>query len=301
MTESKIFDAVIIGGSFAGLSAALCLGRALREVMLIDNGDPCNRPSPHAQNFLTRDGQNPLVILKQARADVKKYKTVHFLKDTAEKAQKGDGIFEVETASGHNVKGRKLIFATGLTDLMPDIPGFSECWGQSILHCAYCHGYEVRGQKTGLLVNGAAYDMAKLLSRLTKNLTIFTDGQAVFSKEELAQLKSHGIVICDKSIKSLAHENGQITDVVFADGSREPIEVLYAHPHTQQKCNLAAYLGCRANDHDCVETDVFQRTNIEGVYAIGDCATLGRSIAVAVAAGTVAGMFLNKEMTEAEF
>lgn len=301
MTESRIFDVVIIGGSFAGLSAALCLGRALRQVMVIDNSDPCNKPSSHAQNFLSHDGQHPQTILKQAKADVQKYTTVHFLKDTAKKTQKGDGVFEVETASGQKIKALKIIFATGLTDLMPDVPGFSACWGKSILHCAYCHGYEARGQKTGLWANGVAFDMAKLLVRLTKNLTIFTDGQAVFSKAELQQLKAHDIVICDQPVKSLEHKNGQITDVVFADGSKEAIAVLYAHPYTQQKSNLAAYLGCQANDHGCIETDVFQRTNIEGVYAVGDCATLGRSISVAVAAGTVAGMFLNKEMAEAEF
>lgn len=301
MTRSKIFDVVIIGGSFAGLSAALCLGRALREVMVIDGGDPCNKSSSHAQNFLGSDGQNPQAILQQAKADVQNYPTVHFLSDTAEKAQKGDGIFEIETANGRKINGKKLIFATGLTDLMPDIPGFSDCWGKSILHCAYCHGYEVRGQKTGLLANGVALDMARLLVRLTGNLTILTEGQTVFSKTESKQLKSHGIAICDKPVKSLEHQNGQLAAVIFADGSKETFDVLYAHPHTQQKSNLAAYLGCQANDHGCIQTDAFQRTSTEGIYAVGDCATLGRSISVAVAAGTVAGMFLNKEMAGSEF
>jgi thioredoxin reductase len=185
---------------------------------------------------------------------------------------------------------------------MPDISGFAECWGISILHCPYCHGYEVSDQSTGILANGElAFEMAKMIAQWTNDLTIFTNGKPVFSEPELLKLKAHGIVIVEHEIKSIAQQNGQIQNVIFKDGGKHPISVLYAHPHTKQQCDFSTVFGCKMNDHGCIDTDIFQKTNIPGIYAAGDCASVGRAISVAVAAGTVAGMFINKELVEESF
>src|SRR5690606_19696546 len=168
MTENKVFDVIIIGGSYAGLSAALALGRSLRHVLIIDSGAPCNRQTPHSHNFLTHDGEPPARIATQARDEVLRYDTVRFVQDTATEAVSQEHGFAVTTASGDRYTAQKLLFATGVRDLMPDIPGFADCWGISILHCPYCHGYEVRGRTTGVLANGdTGYELAMFINNWT--------------------------------------------------------------------------------------------------------------------------------------
>lgn len=302
MPKFPTFDVIIIGGSYAGLSAAMCLGRALRKVLIIDSGEPCNRFASHSQNFITHDSQSPSDILSIAKQQVLQYPTISFVQGKAVSAHKIDGLFEIGIEIGTHYQCKKVLFATGVTDLMPDISGFSECWGKSILHCAYCHGYEAKGKRTGLIGNGdLAYELGKMVNHWTRDLNIFTDGKSVFSADECAKFKAHQIVVCEKQIDSIAHTDGQLTQLIFKDGSKHELDVIYAHPHTQQHCDLYAKLGCKANAHNCIETDVFQKTNIYGVYAAGDCSSVGRSISVAVASGTVAAMFLNKEMIEEDF
>jgi len=302
MAHLQTYEVIIIGGSYAGLSAAMTLGRARRDVLIIDSGNPCNLQSPHSHNFLTHDGEQPCEITAVAKKQALQYPTVKFIEAKAVKAEKTDGFFRIETEARQSFEAQKLLFATGLTDVMPDIPGFAECWGISLLHCPYCHGYEVADQKTGILGNGdLAFEMAKMITQWTKDLTIFTDGKSVFSESERNQLKTHQIAIVETEIKNIEHDNGQIQNIIFKDGSKHPLTVLYAHPHTNQQCDFATVFGCRMNNHGCIDTDVFQKTNIPGIYAAGDCTSVGRAISVAVAAGTVAGMFINKELVGESF
>src|SRR5690606_1025740 len=136
-------EVIILGGSYAGLSAAMALGRSLiRNVLIIDNGLPCNRQTPQSHNFLTQDGQSPSVIREFAKAQVLAYPTVQWLDDTAVKGEKVQDGFLINTASGQSVMTKKLIVATGIKDMLPDIKGFADCWGISVVHCPYCHGYE---------------------------------------------------------------------------------------------------------------------------------------------------------------
>lgn len=298
----KTFDVIIVGGSHAGLSAALCLGRSLRKTLVIDAGKPCNSQTPRSHNLLMHDGEKPQVILEKSRKQVLRYPTVEFLEDLVITVEKEDGFFVLATEKRKKFCTQKILFATGLTDILPDITGFSECWGISVLHCPYCHGYEVKGMKTGILGNGdLAFEMVKSVSHWTDDLVIFTNGKPIFSDVEIEKLKSRNIPIIDTAIKALEHENGHLKRILFKEGSSHEIHTLYAHPHTKQQCNLAAVFGCKTNGHGCIETDVFQKTNIHGIYAAGDCASVGRAVSVAVASGTVAGMFINKELIEAEF
>ncbi|MBL7931401.1 MAG: NAD(P)/FAD-dependent oxidoreductase, partial [Bacteroidia bacterium] len=159
MNEKNMFDVIIIGGSYSGLAAGLALGRALRKVLIIDSGLPCNRQTPHSHNFITHDGKTPAEISRMARGQVEKYETVTFLESTVIDGAKVGKGFEIKTEKGEVFKATKLIFATGIRDQMPDIEGFSECWGITAIHCPYCHGYEVWNQITGILANGAfAYE-----------------------------------------------------------------------------------------------------------------------------------------------
>ena len=173
MENNNNFDVIIIGGSYAGLSAAMALGRSLRNVLIIDAGNPCNKQTPHSHNFITQDGETPAGIANKAKEQVLKYPTVQFLNDYAEKGFKTKEGFEVLTKSGKKLKSKKIIFATGIKDMLPKIKGFSECWGITAVHCPYCHGYEIRKVKTGILANSdAAFETAKLISNWTNELTI---------------------------------------------------------------------------------------------------------------------------------
>ena len=205
------FDVIIIGGSYSGLSAAMSLGRALRNVLIIDSGQPCNRNTPHSHNFLTQDGETPAIIASKAKEQVLKYTTVKFVEDKAIAATGTDNGFTVSTKAGKTYTAVKLLLAMGIRDIMPEIDGFAECWGTSVIHCPYCHGYEVNGQKTAILANGdAAYHYATLLSQWTKSLTIFTNGPAAFSDEQTRKLAQHNIPVIEASIEQLKHLNDML-------------------------------------------------------------------------------------------
>ena len=302
MENPKIFDAVIIGGSYAGLSAAMSLGRARRQVLIIDSGNPCNRQTPQSHNFITHDGEEPAAIAAIAKEQVLKYPTVTFLDGTVTDAVKDGNGFKVKTEDGQSFGSRKLLFAMGMHDLMPETPGFAECWGISILHCPYCHGYEVSDKKTGIIGNGdIGYEFAKMISNWTKELVVFTDGKSVLSEEQLAKLKSHRIDVVDKEIDHFEHQGGYIQHIVFKDQSKYKVDAVYAKPHAKQQCAFPVELGCEINTHGCIATDALQKTAVPGVYAAGDCTSMGRAISGAVSSGAVAGMFINKEIIEEDF
>lgn len=302
MTQIEHFDAVIIGGSYAGLSAAMSLGRALRKVLIIDSGNPCNKQTPYSHNFITHDGESPEEISSKAREEVMKYSTVSFQKGRVTAVTKPDDHFNVQTEENGIFSARKIVFATGVLDIIPDIAGFAECWGRSILHCPYCHGYEFQDQKTGIFANGeAGFDQAKFISNWTRDLVLYTNGDSTLNEEQTKLLESRKIKIFENEIEGFEHEKGQIQNIVFKDQTKRPLNALYASPQVKQQSELPKELGCEFTDHGRIEVDIFQKTNVPGIYAAGDNSSLGRAVSVAVSAGSVAGMMLNKELIEEEF
>jgi len=300
--ENKNFDVIIIGGSYSGLSAGMSLGRSVRKVLIIDNGKPCNTQTPHSHNFVTHDGKTPAEIAKLAKEDVEKYDTVQFYNGTVVKTVKTAEGFEVETSSHEKFYAKKLILASGVKDIMPDIPGFAECWGISVIHCPYCHGYEVKNEITGILSNGdMAYEFSKLIFNLTKNLTLFTNGKAVFSDEQLEKLKQNKIVLNENEIKEIKHENGSIQKIVFKNGQEVVLQALYAKIPFEQNINVSDDLGCELTEQGFIKVDMMQKTTVSGVFACGDNVTMMRSVANAVAQGNFAGAVVNKELSDEEF
>ncbi|QRA43240.1 NAD(P)/FAD-dependent oxidoreductase [Chryseobacterium cucumeris] len=299
--ENKNFDVIITGGSYSGLSAAMALGRSLRNVLIIDNGKPCNRQTPHSHNFVTHDGKTPSEIAQLARKDVEKYNTVHFYNGTVAKTEKVIGGFEVEISSGEKFKAKKLILASGVKDTMPDIPGFAECWGISVIHCPYCHGYEVKNEVTGILSNrDMAYEFSKLIFNLTKNLTLFTNGKAAFTEEQLKKLNQNKIILNEDEIAGIEHTNGFIQRIIFKNGKEIPLQALYAKIPFEQNINVDD-LGCEITEQGFIKVDMMQKTTVPGVFACGDNVTMMRSVANAVAQGNFAGAVVNKELSDEEF
>lgn len=301
MEESK-FDVIIIGGSYSGLSAAMALGRALRNVLIIDSGKPCNRFAPHSHNFLTQDGKPPQQISAEAKDQVLKYNTVQFYEGLAVDAHNTETGFVVSTNTGSTFSTKKLLFATGLKDVMLPIPGFAECWGISIIHCPYCHGYEVKHEATGIIANGeVAHHYAWLISNWTKDLTLFTNGKSTLTKEQTLRLKAKNINIIEAEISSLNHEKGLLKSISTKDGREQNLSAIYARPEFEQHCTLPFLLGCELNDQGFINVNLMQQTNIEGVYASGDNSSPMRAVAASVASGSIAGAAINNELSLAEF
>lgn len=298
MTENKNFDVIIIGGSYAGLSAAMALGRSLRNVLIIDSGLPCNRFTPHSHNFITQDGEKPHIIAEKAKEQVLQYGTVKFHNDLAISGIKTDSGFSITTQAGDIFTAKKLIFATGVKDIMPGIKGFAECWGISVIHCPYCHGYEVKNKRTGILANGDfAYHYAQLVLNLTKDLTIFTNGKPVFTQEQTDKLARHNIQVVEKPIAYLEHDNGNLRQIVFNDLSVFELEAIYSRPVFEQHCKVPGILGCALTEQGHIKVDMFQKTTVPGTYAAGDNASSMRSVAYAVAMGNIAGAMANSELS----
>lgn len=292
--DKNDFEVIVIGGSYAGLSASMTFGRSLRKTLIIDSGKPCNRQTPHSHNFITQDGRKPTDIANDALQQVLAYDTVRLKNDTVINIHGQDGEFIVSSQSGETFKARKLLFATGVKDIMPSIPGFAESWGITAIHCPYCHGYEVRGKNTGILVNNESADeFAKLIKHWTPNLRTFTNGDAKFDKDILKQLD---VEVIEKPIAKISHFDGYISSLQFEDGSSQEIDALYHRPAFVQHCTIPEKLGCELTDTGHLKVSEFQQTNVPGVYAVGDCTTFFRSVANAVAQGNIGAAMLNHEL-----
>lgn len=292
----KIYDVIIVGGSIAGLSAAMTLARSLRTILVIDSGTPCNMQSPHSHNFITQDGKTPAEIRDIAREQVAKYPTVTFEDGKViDIIQDGAG-FSVETTNQKFVS-TKVLLATGLIDKLPDIPGFAECWGISILHCPYCHGYEVKGKETAIFANGeAAFHLGTLINHWTDKITTLTNGISELRNEEAEKLKELDIKVIENEISEFIHQNGQLETVKFKDGTFFPVSVMYASVPFEQRSDLAEKIGCKFTTHGHIDIDAEQRTSVNGIYAAGDNTAQHRAISVASASGTRAGFTINAEM-----
>jgi len=302
MTNKKHFDVIIIGGSYSGLAAGMALGRALRKVLIIDNGKPCNEQTPHSHNFITQDGKTPKEISTLARQQIEKYDTVKFLNGLATNGTKTENGFAIQIATGETFGANKIICATGIKDIMTNINGYAECWGISVLHCPYCHGYEIRNERTGVLGNGEyGFEFSQLISNWTKDLTLFTNGKSTLTVEQTAKLKNHNIKIVETEIEKLAHTNGHLQEIIFKDGIAISIKALYARSPFEQHSNIPESLGCEITDEGYIKVDTFQKTTVHGVFACGDNTSRIRTVANAVGTCTTTGMMVNKEIILEEF
>lgn len=296
------FDVIIVGGSYAGLSAAMSLGRSLRKVLIIDSGKPCNEQTPHSHNFLTQDGKTPKEISTIAKEQVEKYSTIEFYEGFATSGIKTENGFEITTENGDKFESKKLIFATGIIDEIPNIKGFKECWGISLIHCPYCHGYEFQNKKTGIIANGdRGFHIASLVNNLTQDLTIFTRGKANFTDEQLQKLERNNITIIETEIEELKHQNGMVESLILSDGKVMNFEAVYGAFPFIQHSDIAESLGCEMTEMGHIKIDQFQKTNVTGLLACGDNSSPMRSVANAVYTGNLAGAMVNAELVGERF
>jgi thioredoxin reductase len=302
MINKNKYGVIIIGGSYSGLSAAMSLGRSLRHVLVIDSGLPCNRQTPHSHNFITHDGEKPAIISAKAKLQVEFYDTVEFYQSLAVSADKTDIGFEIKTESGKVFSAKKVLFATGVKDLLPEIPGFAECWGISVIHCPYCHGYEVKKEKTAVVANGdMGFEYAKMISNWTKDLRLITNGKSTLTWEQTQILKKHNVEIIEDEIDAIEHQNGNVQNIIFRNESKISVKAIYFKAPFKQHCTLPETLGCELTEQGLLKVDGFQKTTVPGIFASGDCHIQARSVAMAVSSGSFAGAMINKEIIDEDF
>lgn len=301
MIEETILDAVIIGGSYAGLAAAMSLGRSLRHTLIIDDGKPCNRQTPHSHNFLTHDGHTPKEIAAIAKEQVLAYPSVSWLDGRAITVNKEVYGFSVTLAEGQIFRTKKLVLASGIHDLLPAIPGFAECWGITAIHCPYCHGYEFRAKATAILAEGdRAYHLAGMVRNLTDKLTLISSPKN-FNDTQLAALHRNEVALLDVGINAIDHESGTIHSLQLSNGETLAVDALYAAVPFQQRDDIYQQLGCALNEHGYIKVDGMQKTNVDGVYACGDNSSMMRSVATAVYTGNLTGAMVNRDLVEEQF
>ncbi|SEP60407.1 Thioredoxin reductase [Devosia sp. YR412] len=292
-------DLIVIGGSFAGLAGALQLVRARRKVTVIDTGLPRNRFAPHSHGLLGHDHKAPLDILAEARQQLTRYPTLNLVNARATAIAGALDDFSVTLDSGEVLKSRRILLAYGIADQMPDLPGFAECWGQSIVPCPYCDGFEVAGKHWGLLWSGPhAAHAASLFLDWTDHLTIFADGHDI-APEIRADLARRNIELVEGKVTGIAHRDGQISAVTL-DGARSvAIDVLFAHPRNRPSANLHEALGIALVENPLgatIKIDDRRETNVPGIYAAGDLANPMASVTLATSQGAMAAIFAQQSM-----
>lgn len=286
------FEVIIVGGSFAGQSAALQLARARRRVLLVDKKEPRNRFARSSHGFLGQDGEAPAAIMAKAARQLSAYPTVVQVEGEAVAARREDHTFRVRLADGREELGARLILAVGVRDTLPAVEGLEERWGVSVVHCPYCHGYELGGGPIGVLASGPnAVHQATLVPDWGPT-TLFTQGVFEPDAEQEALLAERGAAIERTPIVELLGTAPALQAVRLADGRTVELAGLFVAPKTALSSDLGAQLGCAFEDGPTgpfIRVDGRQRTSVPGVLAAGDAASAMTNATLAAASGAMAG------------
>ncbi|VWC95771.1 NAD(P)/FAD-dependent oxidoreductase [Burkholderia lata] len=293
-------EVIVIGGSFAGLSAAMQLARARRRVLVIDAGRPRNRFAAHAHGFFGQDGKPPVRIVEEAAAQLDAYPTVQRIAGDVRTAERdADDRFHVTLADGSRASADRLILATGIRDELPALPGLAERWGVSVLHCPYCHGYEVSGQQLGVLASHPLSVHQAILIPDWGPTTWFTQGAVEANEEEAALLDARGVRIERSPVVEILGDAPRIDALRLADGQVVPIDALFVGARTTMASDLAQQLGCAFDDGPLgpvVRVDALKQTSVAGVFAAGDASTPMTNATFASASGVMAGVAAHRSL-----
>lgn len=287
------YDAIVVGGSFAGLSAAMQLARARRRVLVVDADLPRNRFASAAHGFFGHDGKAPEALLAEAARQLCAYPTVELILGEVTAARAAERGFVLELADGRSEQAARLVLATGLQDDLPSISGLAERWGVTVMHCPYCHGYEVRERSIGVLANSAHSVHQALLLPDWGPTTYFTQGTFLPDAEQSAQLTARGVRLEHTAVVELLGKSPALEAVRLADGRVAPVEALFTAPATRMASPLAEQLGCGFEEGPTgpyLRVDERKMTTLPGVYAAGDAASPLHNATLASAAGVLAGV-----------
>ncbi len=293
-----MYDVIIVGGSAAGLSAALVLGRFRRRVLICDHQKPRNAPAEAAHNFFTRDGTPPAELLRIGWEQLRPYATVeHCLAEVVSMTAVANG-FALQTSDGTVLQSRRVLLATGVRDELPPIPGLADYWGKGgVYHCPYCHGWEVRDQKIVIIGNGEVVShLAALLSTLSTDISACLYGDPPPTPEQLGKLQQMGVMVHEAGIEAIEGNSGHVQGIRLGDGRLLPCQAIFVGTKPQQHSPLAREIGCQFTEQGYVQVDMLGRTSVPNVYAAGDMVTPFHQVIMAAATGTAAGSGINADI-----
>lgn len=300
MTSTQTCDVAVIGGGAAGLSAAVVLGRARRSVIVIDTGAPRNAPADGVHSFLTRDGMPPAQLIEAGQGEVDRYggTRIHAEASSARRAEHG---FEVTLDGDTTITARRLLVASGLTDELPDVPGVRERWGRDVVHCPYCHGWEVRDQAIGILGSGPmAVHQALLFRQWTADLVLFLHTAPPLTAEQAEQLAARGIRVITGAVERLEVDGDRLTGVRLLDGTVVARQAVVVGPRMAARSPVLESLGLRTVPHplgadagESYPADATGLTEVPGVWVAGNVTDLQAQVITAAAQGVTAAAAIN--------
>ncbi|QBI54361.1 NAD(P)/FAD-dependent oxidoreductase [Streptomonospora litoralis] len=297
------YDVVVVGGGAAGLNGALMLARMRRSVAVIDAGAPRNAPAEGVHGLLAREGMAPQELLELGRAEVRGYGAHVVSGEVGSAARREDGAFAVALSDGRRVRARRLLVAAGLVDELPEIPGLRERWGRDVVHCPYCHGWEVRDRAIGVVANGPmSVHQALMFRQLSANVAHFTHTTTAPSGEEAEQLAARGIRVVEGEVAALETAGDRLAGLRMADGRLVAREVLAVASRMRARAGFLAELGLHPVEHpggmgEYIPADTAGRTDVPGVWLAGNVTDLVAQVGAAAAAGAWAGAQINGDLT----
>ncbi len=294
----EIYDAAIVGGGAAGLSAALVLGRSCRSVLVLDDGRPRNAVVDRMHGFLSRDGTPPGELLTLARGQLERYRNVESVAAHVDAIEGANEAFFVQTSRQERFTARRLLLATGVYDELPAIEGIDGYWGRFVFSCPYCDGWEMRGKRLAVAGKGnKAVDLAQELRQWTDDLIVCTQGEEL-SSDSARWLRAAGAKLYLSPIARLA-KDGRLR-IEFSDSSADACDGLFVTAPLRQRYPLVEMLRCRVRPNGEIDTDEQGRTSVKGVYAAGDAVTSVHQVMLACASGICAAMAINEDLLEEE-
>ena len=292
------WDCIVVGAGAAGLSAALVLGRARQRTLVVDAGGQSNAVADGIGGLIGHDGRPPAAFYAAGREELKAYPTVELRSGEVVGGERRDGGFVLELADGSHEPARRVLLATGMEYRFPDLPGITERWGRSVFHCPFCHGWEVRDERLGVLDRGPSGVQRALLLRVwSDDVTLLADGPAELAAEDAERLSAAGVVIDERRVTDLRGPGSTLTAVAFADGEERPCGGLLVPVTLHQRSTLAEQLGAVAADPgpvvvDALELDPGFHSSVPGLSAAGDLSGQMPSVANAVASGSSAAAMI---------
>lgn len=300
------YHVVVFGAGAAGLSGALMLARARRSVVVIDAGTPRNTPAAGVHGLLGQDGVPPAELLERGRAEVRQYGGQVVAGEVTTVIRDDDEGFTVVLADGGSVRARRLLVTTGLVDELPDVPGLRARWGRDVVHCPYCHGWEIRDQAIGVLASGPlSVHQALLFRQWSADVTFFTHTIAPPTDEQAEQLAARGINVVDGEVASLEIVEDRLVGVRLSDGTVVRREALAVSPRMTARAGFLAALGLRPTEHpsgvgEYIPCDAAGRTAASGVWVAGNVTDLAAQVGAAAAAGAGAAAQINADLVAEE-
>jgi thioredoxin reductase len=311
---SDLYDVIVVGGGAAGLSAALTLGRSRRSVLVVDAGEPRNAPAEGVHNYLGREGTSPLDLVRLGRDEVDRYGVAvrdgRIMAASATDGTATDPLaFRLTLASGDTVTGRRVVVAGGSADVLPDVPGLAEQWGRGVVHCPFCHGWEVRDQRIGVLATTAnGVHQAQMFRALSDDVTVFVTDPALVDADALAGFAARGITVVPSAVARVLAEGDRLTGVELPDGSVVPLDALAAASTVEARVDWAAGLGLTPVDQEVGGTrfgsvlavDAVGATAVPGVFAAGNVTNAAMGVIGSAAAGMAVGAAVHGDLLQAD-